>query len=136
MNFKLNETLEKDSFYITNLKLCELRLINNSDYPWFILVPMRNNIIEITDLSPEDFNLFNHETRKIATLVIEHFNPCKLNIATIGNVVNQLHMHIIARFKNDKLFPKTVWGSDFKPYNTHEAQSVINKLVGQVNSRL
>jgi diadenosine tetraphosphate (Ap4A) HIT family hydrolase len=117
MTFKLHEILERDSHYVTNFELCQVRLIDNSDYPWFILVPMKNNLIEITDLTEKDFDLLNHEVRKLAGILQNELKPDKLNIATIGNIVPQLHMHIIARFKDDKLFPKTVWGHDLTRYS-------------------
>lgn len=129
MSFKLNEILERDSHYLTKFSLCQLRLMNNSDYPWLILIPMRINIIEITDLNQIDYDIFNAEVKKAAKLMQDKFNPDKLNIATIGNLVPQLHMHIIARFKNDRLFPKTVWGSESTPYNDNSLKSIVNILL-------
>lgn len=128
MTFKLNDILDRDSHHIANLKLCTLRLIDNSDYPWFILVPKRDNIIEITDLTDEDFNQLNQEIRKIAKLLKNKLNADKLNIATIGNVVQQLHVHVIARFKNDKLFPGTVWGHALTRYDSEMLKSKITEF--------
>lgn len=116
-DFKIDDKLENDSFHIVNLELCQVRLINNSDYIWLILVPQQNNIVEITDLPPPKYNLFCSEIHLVSQIMQKLFKPDKLNIATIGNIVRQLHVHIIARFKNDKLFPKPVWGCEFTPYD-------------------
>lgn len=102
--------------------------MDNYDYPWVILVPMKNSIVEITDFDKEDYNLFNTEVKEVAKVMQDLYSPDKLNIATIGNIVPQLHMHIIARFKNDKLFPKTVWGSEFRRYDHHNLKTNIDKL--------
>ncbi|MCP5362423.1 MAG: HIT family protein [Rickettsiaceae bacterium] len=129
MSFKLDPILKRDSHYLTELKLCQIRLMDNSNYPWLILVPMKNNIIEITDFEQTDYDLFNSEIRKVAKILQNEFKPDKLNIATIGNVVPQMHVHIIARFKNDKLFPKTVWGSQFLPYDEESLKAIKDILV-------
>jgi len=129
MSFKLDPILKRDSHYLTELKLCQIRLMDNSNYPWLILVPMKNNIIEITDFEQTDYDLFNSEIRKVAKILQNEFKPDKLNIATIGNVVPQMHVHIIARFKNDTLFPKTVWGSQFLPYDEESLKDIKDILV-------
>ena len=129
MSFKLDPILERDSHYLTDLKLCQIRLMDNPDYPWLVLIPMKNNIIEITDFEQTDYNLFNQEIRKVAKILQNEFKPDKLNIATIGNVVPQMHVHIIARFKNDTLFPKTVWGSQFLPYDEESLKAIKDILV-------
>ena len=130
--FKLDTKLESDSFVITNLDLSQVRLVNNSDYPWLILVPRKNSIFEITDLSLNEYNQLQGEIRTISQIMLEIFKPDKLNIATIGNVVRQLHVHIIARFKDDKLFPKPVWGCEFTPYLLHDLEfrrsTIINAI--------
>lgn len=128
MSFELNKTLQKDSHYLMELNLCQVRLVDNSNYPWIILIPMKNNIIEITDLNDQDYNLFNAELRKAARIMQNAFTPDKLNIATIGNIITQFHMHIIARFKNDKLFPKTVWGNEFSHYTNNNLKETLEVL--------
>jgi diadenosine tetraphosphate (Ap4A) HIT family hydrolase len=103
--------------------------MDNSNYPWLILVPMRNDIVEITDFNKIDYDLFNTEVKKVAKTIQDVFNPDKLNIATIGNIVPQLHMHIIARFRNDMVFPKTVWGNEFKRYNNYDLKATIDTVL-------
>ena len=136
MTFKLDQTLEKDSVFITELKLCQVRLIDNADFPWLLLVPQLHNLIEITDLSDEEYYLLNAEIKIVAKALQHELTPDKLNIATIGNVVSQLHFHIIARYNNDKLFPKPVWGCEFTPYslqarreNIHRFKTAINQII-------
>jgi diadenosine tetraphosphate (Ap4A) HIT family hydrolase len=132
-NFQLNETLAKDSHFVAQLKLCEVRIINNSNFPWLILVPHRQDIIEITDLTKEDYLLLNEEILFTSKLIKTIFAPDKLNIATLGNVITQMHIHIIARYKQDKLFPKPVWGDSFEPYNEETLKTIINKLITVIN---
>ncbi len=132
MKFELNSALEKDSIFIAELALSQARLIDNNDYPWIILVPRLPNITEITDLAPEEYSLLNQEIRKVAKIMQSEFSPDKLNIAMIGNMVPQLHVHIIARFKNDKLFPKPVWGCEFMPYRDEEAKERIRVIIDRL----
>lgn len=128
MTFKLDQTLEKDSVLIMQLKLCQARLINNSDFPWVILVPQLPDIREITDLCNSEYNLLNQEIRFVSKAMQEVTAPDKLNIAMIGNVVSQMHVHIISRYKKDSLFPKPVWGCDFVPYKKEALNKIINSL--------
>ena len=128
MSFKLSSILEQDSIFITKFELCQLRLMNNSDFPWVILVPEKNDIVEIMDLKANEFNKLNSEILQVAKILKSVFNPDKLNIATLGNIVPQMHIHIVARFKNDKLFPKPVWGHEFNRYSLDKSQEVVHFL--------
>jgi diadenosine tetraphosphate (Ap4A) HIT family hydrolase len=128
MGFKLDKVLSRDSHYLTELKLCQVRLMDNCNYPWVILVPMKNDIVEITDFSKTDYDLLNNEVQNVAKIIQALFKPDKLNIATIGNIVSQFHMHIIARFRTDELFPKTVWGSEFVHYDPDTLKTNIDNL--------
>ena len=128
VGFKLNDTLKQDSLFIANLELCQCRLMDNSDFPWVILIPMLDNIVEITDLSTNEFNQLNLETLKVARIMRAEFNPDKLNIATLGNVVSQMHVHIVARFKNDNLFPKPVWGYNLNRYVEEDSSKIVSLI--------
>ena len=128
MSFKLSSILEQDSIFITKFELCQLRLMNNSDFPWVILVPEKKDIVEIMDLKANEFNKLNSEILQVAKIIKSVFNPDKLNIATLGNIVPQMHIHIVARFKNDKLFPKPVWGHEFNRYSLDKSQEVVHSL--------
>ena len=132
--FKLGSKLEDDSYFVTDLELSQVRLINNSDYSWLILVPRRNNIVEITDLSLDEYRKLCDEIRLISQVIQQIFKPDKLNIATIGNMVRQLHVHIIARFKDDKLFPKPVWGCEFTPYSSQAFEHKISLIIETIKN--
>ena len=128
MTFKLNQILQQDSAFIMELKLCQVRLIDNADFPWLLLVPQLSNLTEITDLSDKAYDLLNKEI-KIVAKALQH----KLNIATLGNVVSQLHVHIIARYTKDKLFPKPVWGCEFTPYSLNARKNNVHRLKTAIN---
>ena len=100
--FELDSVLKKDTIHIKDLKLCTLLLMDNALYPWLILVPKKANLVEIIDLEPEDRILLMTEISFISNIVKKEFNADKLNIAALGNVVKQLHVHIIARYQNDE----------------------------------
>ncbi len=128
MNFILNQKLAEDSKFILDLELCQLRLIDNVDYPWLILVPRLNNIVELTDLSDAEYLQLNKEIMLVCMFLKAYLQPDKLNIANIGNVVSQMHVHIIARYKDDKTFPKTVWGHEFNRYQHDNEADFINLI--------
>tara|TARA_X000001036_G_C20252938_1_gene632932 strand:- start:97 stop:525 length:429 start_codon:yes stop_codon:yes gene_type:complete len=126
--FLLNEKIFNDTNLICELPLCKFLLMNDSNYPWFILVPRRSNIVELFDLSKEDRNQLDYETVEVSKFINNSFKPNKINIATLGNIVSQFHVHIIARFSNDKAWPEPVWGK-FPPekYTSSEVKVILNK---------
>lgn len=128
--FVLHQQLSNDSIFIKNLEVCKVLLINNSNFPWLILVPMRENIIEIYDLTYADYQQTMLEVRNITKIFAEITGADKMNVATFGNVITQLHIHIIARFKNDKAFPNPVWNSKLPttPYSVNKSQELIDKF--------
>lgn len=123
--FQLNENLKKDCFLIEKLEISQLLLMNNANYPWLVLVPEIENVKELTDLPFEVQSKILLEVNLIAKFLQKKFSPDKLNIAMLGNMVPQLHIHLIARFKNDMSFPKPVWGSEVKEYSKEEAKNLI-----------
>ena len=126
--FILNSTLEKDSFFVTDLKICRVLLMNNSHYPWLILVPREPDLIELTDLSFEKQIDVLREINLVSDFLQKSFLPTKINIATLGNIVRQLHIHVIARFETDISFPKPVWGGEAKLYNKEDSAKLIEKI--------
>lgn len=128
MTFTLDERLESDSVLVHHLSLSQVRLINNQDYPWVVLVPTVPDISELTDLSDADYQRLNDEIKKVSHMMQVLFKPDKLNVASIGNVVSQLHVHIIARYKSDAVFPKPVWGHAFTPYTDSHLEQVCLKI--------
>ena len=108
---KLHPQLEKDCFKLGEFTLCSLLLINDANFPWFILLPNRENITELHHLKPQDQQQLLAESMYFSQCLETVFQPDKLNIAALGNVVPQLHIHHIARFKSDICWPSPVWGS-------------------------
>jgi diadenosine tetraphosphate (Ap4A) HIT family hydrolase len=116
MSFTLHPTLAADSLLLGHTPLCQLRLQNNALFPWVVLVPQREACVEIFDLSAEDQTQLMTETSALASTMKTLFSADKMNIATLGNIVPQLHVHIIARFTEDTAWPKPVWGNGHEPY--------------------
>jgi diadenosine tetraphosphate (Ap4A) HIT family hydrolase len=132
--FILDSKLQADSFFIHDFSLSRLLLMNDKNYPWLILTPRKPNLVEIIDLSIAEQKILLEEINLIAKILKEKFLADKLNIANLGNMVKQLHVHVIARFKNDKAFPKPVWGAfEALPYSESEAREMINKIKSFIN---
>ncbi len=123
--FILNERLEQDSFFVANLTLCQVRLINAQDFVWFILVPRMNDIVHITDLSVFNQHLLMQEINQVANILQKTFKPTRLNIAAIGNIVSQMHWHIVVRYDTDKAWPAPVWGRSLSAYSEIEKNHII-----------
>ena len=126
--FHLDPKLENDTFFIKNLNLSMLLLMNNSLFPWVVLVPKRNNLREIIDLNKDEQIILIEEIDYISKIMIKIFSPDKLNIAILGNIVEQLHIHIIARFEHDLAWPQTVFGKQQQAYNLEKKEDIIKKL--------
>jgi len=125
---KVSKNFLKDSHFITNLKLCSIRLIDNSKFPWIILIPNRKNITDITELKLKDQTLLMKEIVHCSKLMKKIFKTKKLNVEKIGNIVPELHIHIISRFKKDSSWPLSVWVVKGKPYPKKLLEKVIIKL--------
>jgi diadenosine tetraphosphate (Ap4A) HIT family hydrolase len=126
--FKISKKFLETSFHIFDLKLCTVRLIDNTKFPWIILIPKRKNISDISDLKPKDQILLMKEIVNSSKLMKKTFSTSKLNVEKIGNIVPQLHIHIIARFKSDDSWPLSVWVVKGKTYSKKKLDKVINKL--------
>jgi diadenosine tetraphosphate (Ap4A) HIT family hydrolase len=124
----IDKNFLKDSYYINQLKLCTIRLINNSKFPWIILIPNRKNKTDITDLNSKDQILLMKEIVHCSKLMKKIFKASKLNVEKIGNKVPQLHIHIIARFKKDSSWPLSVWVVKGKPYTKKALSETISKI--------
>ena len=131
--FTLHPLLARDTFLLGRFNLCQLLLMNDSNYPWFILVPEVDNIKEIFQLSEADQIQVLQESSRFGKIVYEVFNADKLNVAALGNVCPQLHIHHIARYKNDPAWPAPVWGkAAAKPYTENEKAGIIEKLTNSL----
>ena len=128
MSNKVSKNFLKDSYFIKDLKLCSVRLINNSKFPWIILIPNRKNITDITELNLKDQVLLMKEIVFCSKQMKKIFKTKKLNVEKIGNIVPQLHIHIIARFKKDSTWPSSVWVTKGKPYLKETLKKIITKL--------
>ena len=127
--FTLDARLEQDTWLIGDLPLCRLLLSNDSNYPWFILVPRREGISELFQLDDSDQQLMWRETTELARVLNEMFGAHKMNVATLGNVVSQMHMHVIVRYQTDAAWPAPVWGKiPAKPYAEAQVSEMRSKL--------
>jgi diadenosine tetraphosphate (Ap4A) HIT family hydrolase len=129
MPFQLHPQLQLDSIEIGQLTLSRLLLINDSQYPWFVLVPERTGITEIYQLSEKDQQQLQRESSVLAKTLVEIYTADKMNIAAIGNLVPQLHIHHIVRYKNDIAWPAPVWGKCASvPYTEQQQQKIKNQI--------
>ncbi len=127
--FILDERLQQDTVTLGNFPLCQLLLMNDASYPWFILVPRREEVSELFQLDPADQQLLWREATALAEIVKDTFGADKMNVATLGNVVSQLHVHVIARRRGDTAWPAPVWGfQGAKPYSEAQLAAIKQKL--------
>ena len=125
---KVSKSFLKDSYLITELKLCTIRLIDNSKFPWIILTPKRKKITDIFQLKKKDQNLLMNEIVFTSKVMKKTFKAFNLNIEKIGNVVSQLHIHVIARSKKDSTWPLSVWVVKKKNYSKIALEKIIFKI--------
>ena len=128
MSFKIYKKFIKSSHYIVDLKLCSIRLHDNSKFPWVILIPKRNKITDMSDLNSKDQILLMKEIVYVSKVMKKLFKTSKLNVEKIGNIVPQLHIHIITRRKKDSSWPLSVWVVKGKNYSKTTLTNMIEKL--------
>ena len=126
--FKISNKFLKSSHHIIELKLCSIRLHDNSKFPWLILIPKRNKITDMSDLNSKDQILLMKEIIYVSKIMKKLFKTSNLNVEKIGNIVPQLHLHIIARYKNDNSWPLSVWVVKGKPYSKFNLEKNIKKI--------
>ncbi|RJX81333.1 HIT domain-containing protein [Pseudomonas sp. LS-2] len=127
--FVLDQRLLQDTVPVGDFPLSRLLLSNDSQYPWFILVPRRADISEVFQLSEADQAQLWSETNSLSQTLQRLFNADKMNVAALGNVVSQLHMHVIVRHKTDVAWPAPVWGKHpAVPYSTDQSAAIIARL--------
>ena len=133
MTFQLHPRLEQDCIAIGRFELCRLLMMNDSQYPWFILVPERADLQEIYQLSTADRQLLIEESSYLAENLAVLFNADKMNIAAIGNMVPQLHIHHVVRYQIDKAWPAPVWGKfDTVPYTEQQIAENLVRIKSQL----
>lgn len=132
--FELDSRLENDTVNLGDFDLCRVLLMNDSQYPWCILVPRVKGLTEIHQLNLVQREQLSFESNLLAKLMSEIFKADKMNTAALGNVVSQLHIHHIARYENDIAWPAPVWGvHPVKFYKDEELLMVKTKLLDELN---
>ena len=132
MPFKLHSDLVRDShpLDVPWLELCEARIVDDSAYPWFLLVPQVEGARDTIDLSPIDHAKMWEESCRFSTAIMAAFSGHKLNVAALGNMTPQLHLHHVVRFTSDPAWPGPIWGvQPMTPYGEGELEAVREKLL-------
>jgi diadenosine tetraphosphate (Ap4A) HIT family hydrolase len=128
MTFVLDSRLAADTVPVGDLPLSSVLLMNDARFPWLILVPRREGASELTDLSDEDAAALMGEIRLATGVMLELAKPDKVNVAALGNVVAQLHVHVVGRFRSDPAWPGPVWGFETrKPYPDHALAALVER---------
>jgi diadenosine tetraphosphate (Ap4A) HIT family hydrolase len=127
--FTLDHRLQTDTLHVADWPLCRVLLINDARFPWLVLVPMRAGISEMLDLEPDDRRQLTAEIDRAAAALRRTVTCDKLNIAALGNMVSQLHVHVIARRRSDAAWPKPVWGQGTpEAYEDEAARALLRRL--------
>ncbi len=129
LEFELHPQLAQDCILLGDFPLCRLLLINDANYPWFVLVPRRFGVSEIYHLSAQDQMQLMHESCYLAENLADTFAARKMNVASLGNMVPQLHLHHVVRYENDLAWPAPVWGK-------HPALRYTAEQVGDIRQKL
>jgi diadenosine tetraphosphate (Ap4A) HIT family hydrolase len=133
--FSLHPQLVLDGIELADFPLCKLLLCNDSAYPWFILVPKIADISEVFQLEWQQQQQLLNESSLLSELLLQVFAGDKMNIAALGNVVEQLHVHHVVRFKSDAQWPKPIWGQQaLTPYSDEELVALKAKLLPQLTA--
>jgi diadenosine tetraphosphate (Ap4A) HIT family hydrolase len=128
--FRLASRLEADSVFLLDWPLCQVRLMDDARFPWLILVPRRAGLEEWTELSPGDRSQLAEEIGKAGQALVRNFTPTKLNVGALGNIVRQMHVHVVARFESDAAWPGPVWGQGARiPYDNSEKNRLSASLL-------
>ena len=109
--FTVDPVIEQNSIFIKNMGLSSIYLKNDKENPWFVIVPRKVAAVELIDLSHEEQNMLMEELTTISEFLKSHYMPYKLNVGSLGNIVQQLHFHVIARYSTDRAWPGPIWGT-------------------------
>ncbi|WP_266160718.1 HIT domain-containing protein [Dyella silvatica] len=128
-DFVLDPRLRADTVFVVALTLCDILLMNDTRFAWLVMVPRRAGLVEVSDLGSDGQALLWHEVQRVAS-VLREIAPCdKLNIGALGNIVRQLHVHVVARCEGDAAWPGPVWGSGTAtPYSVEAMAERIELL--------
>jgi diadenosine tetraphosphate (Ap4A) HIT family hydrolase len=134
LSFILDNRLKADTLFVGDLPLSRVLLMNNAYFPWVILVPIIEGISELFQLTEEDLLNFHNESNYFLEAMSNAYNADKMNIASLGNIVSQLHTHVIVRYKNDEAWPSPVWSfQKTQKYQSDAAKIEIDKLTDLVD---
>ena len=127
--FTLHEKLAADCALVTDWPLSRVLLMNDAAYPWLILVPRLPGLRDLDDLTPPSLQEIAREIQSLSKVMKEIFKPTKMNVAALGNMVPQLHIHVIARFEDDPAWPGPVWGvQPPEPYEREALEARVSSL--------
>jgi diadenosine tetraphosphate (Ap4A) HIT family hydrolase len=127
-SFALDSRLAASTVPVGDLTLCSVLLQNDSRFPWLMLVPRREGVVELTDLADDDYRQLTEEIRLATRVMLEIAKPDKVNVAAIGNIVSQMHVHVVGRYRSDPAWPGTVWGFGTRtPYPDHAAAALVER---------
>ena len=127
-SFALDSRIAAGTLPVGDLALSSVLLQNDSRFPWLVLVPRRAGVVELTDLDDEDYRRLADEIRLATRVMLALAQPDKVNVATLGNVVPQLHVHVVGRFRSDPAWPGPVWGfGERRPYPPHAAAALTER---------
>ncbi len=135
VKFELDERLTRDSERLTLLGLCDVRLMRDSRWPWLVLVPQRPDVSEVFELTPLDQAVLTFEQNLVASALKKATGAVKINVGALGNIVRQLHVHVIARFEGDANWPGPVWGhGSAVPYEAQPCGEFKRKFLEALQS--
>ncbi|NMP17527.1 HIT family protein [Thalassotalea sp. Y01] len=130
VQFQLHSDLQRDGIELFNFPLCKLLLCNDNHYPWFIMVPMREEVKDLYELNWQDQQQFMNESSALSEVLMQVFEGEKMNVAALGNVTPQLHIHHIVRYSDDPAWPAPIWGKHpLQAYSDEQLQSLKDKLL-------
>ncbi len=134
--FQLDERLNSSGFILGDWTLSTVILKNDRNYPWFLLVPRIIDVEELYQLNSEEQLLLMKEIKQLSLIIKDNFQPKKINVASLGNSVRQLHIHCVARSENDPLWPQGIWQNAYQPdvYNEEELKLLLPRLRLLINS--
>lgn len=109
--FQVDPQLELDAYLIAELELSQLYIKADKENPWFVLVPRKINASELVDLTHEEQCMLMEEVTTVSEFLKTYYQPFKINIGALGNIVRQLHIHVLARYEHDRAWPQALWGT-------------------------
>jgi diadenosine tetraphosphate (Ap4A) HIT family hydrolase len=132
--FALDPRLAADTVAVAALPLCEVRLLDDRRFPWAVLVPVRAGAVEVVDLDAADRGRLIEEIALLSTAMRDAYAPDKLNVGALGNIVAQLHVHVVARYRADAAWPGPVWGTGREPYDAASRSAAVGRLQAALGS--